>query len=77
MIIINDIEFSEYPGSCGTCPCFFRIAPKAREGRCILWNEMHHSYIDPPRRCKKLFNKVFKYPDGTEFKLFDVSRKER
>lgn len=71
MITINDIVFDERPRSCGSCPFFMRIAPKERLGRCMLWNEMHNYYIDPPPKCRKLFNKVFKYPDGTEFELFE------
>lgn len=33
---------------------------------CRQWDEMHHSWRNPPRRCIKLFNKVFKFPDGIE-----------
>lgn len=76
MISINGINFSERPGSCGTCPYFTFLSPspQIRKGHCILWNEIHHSYINPPVKCQKLFNKVFKYPDGTEFELFEWKR---
>lgn len=30
-----------------------------------MFDEMHHSYINPPRRCQKLFNKAFRMPDGS------------
>lgn len=78
MITINGIRFSEYPSSCGTCPCFAFLSPSPliRMGHCRMWNEMHHSYIDPPRRCRKLFKKVFEFPDGTDFELFENEKKE-
>ena len=68
MIIINDTPFYEKPGSCGTCP-FWRsngshLAPSC-EGWCMQWSENHKSYINPPKRCAKLFNKAFRFPDGS------------
>ena len=70
MIYINGQKFYDKPGSCGTCPFFnngsTHMSPGSIKGHCLQWNEMHKSYINPPARCKKLFNKAFKYPEGTE-----------
>lgn len=69
MILINGTKFWDKPGSCGTCPFFIsgssRLSPSDR-GVCTLWNENHRTYINPPRRCQKLFNKASRYPDGTK-----------
>jgi uncharacterized phage protein (TIGR01671 family) len=32
---------------------------------CTLFNEMHQPYINPPKRCQKLFNKAFRMPNGS------------
>jgi hypothetical protein len=32
----------------------------------MLFGENHKSYINPPRRCQKIFNKAFRFPEGTE-----------
>lgn len=68
MISINGTAFYEKPGSCGTCPFFIsgssRLVP-VDKGLCMLFKEMHHTYINPPWRCRKLFNKAFKYPEGS------------
>ena len=78
MITINGITFYDKPGSCGTCPFFFsgstHYQPNWGKGYCSMFNEMHHSYINPPRRCQKLFNKAFRMPDGS--KLVIVKKEE-
>lgn len=69
MITINDTPFYDKPGSCGTCPWFSNgstyLQPNMGKGHCRMFDEMHHSYINPPRRCQKLFNKAFRMPDGS------------
>ncbi len=69
-VYINEEKFTEEPFTCGSCPFFFnwrsamtRLA--SAKGHCRLFDEMHNSYINPPRRCHKLFKKAFTYPDGT------------
>lgn len=46
-----------------------QILPGSSIGHCTMFNEMHHSYINPPRRCQKLFNKAFRYPEGTKLSI--------
>lgn len=73
MITINGKTFHDKPGSCGTCPFFnsgntylsCRIGNYSRNGFCTLFEENHKFYINPPRRCHKLFNKAFKMPEGS------------
>lgn len=69
MVVINGEKFYDKPGSCGSCPFFLSgstsLSPSSK-GVCRLWNENHKSYIYPPRRCQKLFNKAFRFPEGTE-----------
>lgn len=70
MITINGKVFYDKPGSCGSCSFFFcgstHICPNRGKGICILFNEMHQPYINPPKRCQKLFNKAFRMPDGSD-----------
>lgn len=70
MIQINDKTFYSKPGSCGTCPFFDNgrtsTYPGTLVGFCGLFGENHKSYINPPRRCQKLFNKAFRFPDGSK-----------
>lgn len=69
MISINGTTFYDKPGSCGSCPWFnsgsSRLSPNPGKGHCIMFDEMHHRYINPPRRCQKLFNKAFRMPEGS------------
>lgn len=69
MIKINGTVFHEKPTSCGTCPFYHsestRLNPSSN-GFCMLFRENHRSYINPPRRCQKLFNKAFRHPEGSE-----------
>jgi hypothetical protein len=69
MIKINGIAFYEEPGSCGSCPFFSSgssdLCPQDK-GVCSQWRETHHSWANPPRRCKKLFKSAFRFPDGIE-----------
>ena len=66
---INGVEFYEKPGCCGTCPFFdngrSRLYPGSEKGYCRMFEEMHGTFINPPQRCKKLFNKAFKMPEGS------------
>lgn len=68
MVYINDTPFLEEPGSCGTCPFLISgsssLCPQDR-GLCSLFNEMHHTWANPPGRCVKLFRRAFKYPEGS------------
>lgn len=75
MITINGEKFYEKPTSCGTCPFYLSgstsLSPSCR-GVCRLFAENHKSYINPPKRCQKLFNKAFRYPDGSELVITDA-----
>lgn len=70
MITINGKVFYDKPGSCGSCSFFFcgstHLCPNRGKGICILFNEMQQPYINPPKRCQKLFNKAFRMPDGSD-----------
>lgn len=68
-VYIDDTKFTEEPGSCGTCPFFFngrtQLTPSASaKGYCRLFDEMHNSWRDIPRRCHKLFKKALTEFDG-------------
>lgn len=69
MITINDTTFYDKPGSCGSCPFFDNGGTSSfhgsETGYCRLFDEMHRRWINPPRRCQKLFNKAFRMPDGS------------
>lgn len=72
MVIINGQTFYEEPGSCGTCPFLMTgntSAPMptspSQRGHCIQWNESHHTWANPPRRCAKLFKKAFELYNDT------------
>ncbi len=74
MIVINGEKFYDKPGSCGSCPFFYSGSTRLSNfsnGVCRLWNEKHKSYINPPKRCQKLFNKAFRFPDGTKLVIVD------
>ena len=74
MITINGKKFYEEPTSCGTCPFLFvpgRDLPSSMQQHsdkyhCTLFDEMHASWIKPPRRCARLFRNAFKHPEGTD-----------
>lgn len=34
-------------------------------GFCRLFEENHKYYINPPKRCQKLFNRAFRMPEGS------------
>lgn len=82
MITINGKEFYDKPGSCGTCPFFYsgdtflssKLGSYSVKGFCTLFEENHKSYINPPRRCQKLFNKAFRMPEGS--RLVIVAKEE-
>ena len=59
MITINDHNFYEEPGSCGTCPFLFIPGKNAP------------SFL-PSGGCRKIFRKAFTYPDG--YKLVIVAK---
>lgn len=40
----------------------------------FVFQENHRSWINPPRRCQKLFNKAFRMPEGS--KLVIVRKEE-
>lgn len=70
MVTINGETLYNNPGSCGTCPFFYNGATHlqpvgSQKGYCRMFDEMHKSYINPPARCKKLFNKAFSMPEGS------------
>lgn len=78
MITINDTTFYDKPGSCGTCTFFDNgrtsSFPGSEKGLCRVFDEMHRSWINPPRRCQKLFNKAFRMPEGSRLVIV---RKEK
>lgn len=71
-IIINGKKFYDKPGSCGTCPFFSsgntylssRLGYSSSMGYCMIFDENHRSWRNPPRRCQKLFNKAFNMPNN-------------
>lgn len=68
-VYINGEKFTEEPLTCGSCPFFSSgrnaMTPSASAmGHCRLFDEMHNSYISPPRRCHKLFKKAFTFREG-------------
>lgn len=69
MVYINGVRFDEKPGMCCSCP-FFSTGSSAMttyvKGHCRLWDETHKMTINPPARCQKIFNKAFRYPDGSK-----------
>lgn len=69
MITIDGEIFYNKPGSCGTCPFFDNGATSfhsgSQRGYCRMFDEMHKSYINPPKRCQKIFNKAFRMPEGS------------
>lgn len=73
MVTINGKTFYDKPGSCGTCPFFDNgrtsTYPGTEIGFCIIFNENHRSWINPPRRCQKLFNKAFRMPEGSKLTI--------
>lgn len=74
MVTINGKVFYDKPGSCGTCPFFnsgntylsSRLGCNSSMGFCTVFGENHRSWINPPKRCQKLFNKAFRMPDGAK-----------
>lgn len=80
MIYINGTLFYEKPTSCGTCPFWHSdgtfLSPSCN-GFCLPWGENHKSYIAPPRRCQKLFNKAFRFPEGTELCIVGEKNSEK
>jgi hypothetical protein len=79
MIWISGKEFYEKPGSCGTCPFFnssntfltSKTGCYSNVGFCNLFEENHKSYINPPKRCQKLFNKAFRMPEGSRLVIVE------
>lgn len=70
---LNGAKFYEEPGSCGTCPFLLTgttqtpiYVPAQNTGHCIMFDESHKVWRSVPRRCAKLFKKLFEYPDGCE-----------
>lgn len=74
MLTINGEIFYDEPNSCGTCPFFYngstsKFAAKSPKGHCRLFDEMHNSWINTPRRCAKLFKKAFKENNGKDLTI--------
>ena len=70
MIKIGGVPFYDEPGSCGSCPFFSngstQLCSGYDRGHCRLFNEMHKTSRNIPRRCAKLFKKAFQQPDGSD-----------
>lgn len=80
-VFINDTKFTEEPGSCEACPFFFNgrseLTPRASaKGWCKLFDEMHNSWRETPRRCRKLFKKAATYPDGTHLAIVATTKEK-
>lgn len=66
MIRINDEEFYEVPGRCGSCPFLVNYQSQVpgitsfNDGlcHCRMFDEWHHTYREIPRRCSKLFTRA-------------------
>lgn len=74
MRTLNGAKFYEEPGSCGTCPFFNNgttytplSVHGSNTGHCIMFDEMHKTWRSVPRRCVKIFRKLFEQPDGGEY----------
>ena len=80
MIYINDQAFYDIPGSCGTCGFFYdggsSLCPTMGKGHCLMFDEMHHSWCEPPRRCKKIFRNAFRHPEGARLTIVKTNGKE-
>ena len=74
MIYIQGEAFYDKPGSCGSCPFFSsgntflsgKVGCCSDIGFCRLFEENHKYYINPPKRCQKLFNQAFRMPEGSK-----------
>lgn len=79
MVYIDDTAFYGEPGSCGTCAKYMssgsKLAPSS-DGYCPLFDERHHSWASPPKRCQKLFKAAFKYPDGARLVIVGNTKDE-
>ena len=78
MITINGKTFHDIPGSCATCP-FFMLPGHGLQydtGFCNLFMENHKTWINPPKRCMKLFRKAFKSPEGSKLVIVYNEGKE-
>lgn len=81
MVTINGHTFYEEPRSCGTCPFLMTgntdspISSPSDKGICIQWDETHHTWANPPRRCQKLFKQAFRLYNDTGQELV-ITRKE-
>lgn len=74
MITINGIPFYEKPTSCYSCPFYHSASTYSNpstDGMCKLFDEYHKSYINPPKRCQKLFNKAFRMPVGSNLVIVE------
>lgn len=72
MVYINGFALYDMPGSCGTCPFLCSgsssLCPQDK-GLCILYDETHHTWANVPSRCKALFNKALRFPEGERLVL--------
>lgn len=82
MVIINGHKFYEVPTSCGTCPFLLTgntstpgVSTGYSKGLCVQWNETHHTWANIPRRCSKLFHRVFDLYNDTGENLV-ITKKE-
>lgn len=81
MVIINGTKIYDEPTSCGTCPFLLTgntdspISTPASKGICLQWDETHHTWANPPRRCQKLFKAAFKQWNDTGIELV-IAKKE-
>ena len=80
MITINGIRFYDEPSSCGTCEFLVNTSSElyndSGKKHCPLFDEWHHSWANPPRRCAALFKKAFAYPDGSELVIIGNKKNE-
>ena len=81
MVIINGKKLYEEPTSCGTCPFLFTgntdspISSSTNKGICLQWDETHHTWANPPKRCQRLFKQAFKLYNDTGQELV-ITRKD-
>lgn len=71
MVIINGIKFYGHKCFCGECAAWNNSSTHLSQkdsgkGHCLLFDKMKNEYDKVPIRCKKIFDKAYNFPEGTE-----------
>ena len=68
-IYVNNEPFDEKPESCATCPFFVDGSSSMRRSDkdlCMLFGVQHKGIINPPARCKKIFDRAFNFQENKD-----------